>query len=129
FAADLNTYQAAVVLIKNVSGQSARRDAMSHLLQSFFTTTMYGLSWSFRRISNMKTFASAPRMLHTGTDVVDILCDTQTGMLRTRKLANRREILSLQKLWEYLWQALTTIFNETETWHLRGNDKHVMLEF
>lgn len=129
FAADLNTYQAAVVLIKNVSGQSARRDAISHLLESFFTTTMYGLSWSFRRISNMKTFASAPRMLHTGTDIVDILCDTQTGRLRTHKLADRREILSLQKLWEYLWQALTTIFNETESWHLRGNDKSVMLEF
>ncbi|THC99106.1 hypothetical protein EYZ11_001427 [Aspergillus tanneri] len=129
FAADLNTYQAAVDLIKNVSGQSARRDAMSHLLQSFFTTTMYGLSWSFRRISNMKTFASAPRMIHTGTDIVDILCDSQTGMLRTRKLTDRREILSLQKLWEYLWQALTTIFDQTETWHLRGNDKSVMLEF
>ncbi|PYH97717.1 hypothetical protein BO71DRAFT_406762 [Aspergillus ellipticus CBS 707.79] len=129
FAADLNTYQAAVDLIKNVSGQSARRDAISHLLQSFFITTMYGLSWSFRRISNMKTFASAPRMIHTGTDIVDILCDTQTGMLRTRKLADRREVLSLQKLWEYLWQSLTTIFDETESWHLRGNDKAVMLEF
>jgi senataxin len=129
FAADLNTYQAAVDLIKNVSGQSARRDAISHLLQSFFTTTMYGLSWSFRRISNMKTFASAPRMIHTGTDIVDILCDSQTGMLRTRKVVDRREILSLQKLWEYLWQALTTIFDETESWHLRGNDRSVMLEF
>ncbi|KAL4890709.1 SEN1 N terminal-domain-containing protein [Aspergillus ambiguus] len=129
FAADLNTYQAAVDLIKNVSGQSARRDAISHLLQSFFITTMYGLSWSFRRISNMKTFASAPRMIHTGTDIVDILCDSQTGMLRTRKLADRKEILSLQKLWEYLWQALTTIFDETESWHIRGNDKSVMLEF
>ncbi|KAL3471807.1 SEN1 N terminal-domain-containing protein [Aspergillus californicus] len=129
FAADHNTYQAAVDLIKNVSGQSARRDAISHLLQSFLTTTMYGLSWSFRRISNMKTFASAPRMIHTGTDVVDILCDSQTGMLRTRKLVDRRETLSLQKLWEYLWQALTTIFHETEYWHLRGNDKGVMLEF
>ncbi|KAI9368140.1 SEN1 N terminal-domain-containing protein [Aspergillus egyptiacus] len=129
FAADHNTYQAAVDLIKNVSGQSARRDAISHLLQSFFTTTMYGLSWSFRRISNMKTFASAPRMIHTGTDIVDILCDSQTGMLRTRKLADRRETLSLQKLWEYLWQALTTIFDETESWHQRGNDKSVMLEF
>lgn len=129
FAADLNTYQAAVVLIKNVSGQTARRDAISHLLESFFTTTMYGLSWSFRRISNMKTFASAPRMLHTGTDIVDILCDSQTGRLRNHKLADRREILSLQKLWEYLWQALTTIFYETETWHLRGNDKNVMMEF
>ncbi|KAL4947524.1 SEN1 N terminal-domain-containing protein [Aspergillus filifer] len=129
FAADHNTYQAAIDLIKNVSGQSARRDAISHLLQSFFTTTMYGLSWSFRRISNMKTFASAPRMIHTGTDIVDILCDSQTGMLRTRKLADRKETLSLQKLWEYLWQALTTTFYETEEWHRRGNDKAVMLEF
>jgi senataxin len=129
FAADHNTYQAAVDLIKNVSGQSARRDAISHLLQSFFTTTMYGLSWSFRRISNMKTFASAPRMIHTGTDIVDILCDSQTGMLRTRKLADRKEALSLQRLWEFLWQALTTIFDQTESWHQRGNDKSVMLEF
>ncbi|KAL4805801.1 SEN1 N terminal-domain-containing protein [Aspergillus unguis] len=129
FAADHNTYQAAVDLIKNVSGQSARRDAISHLLQSFFTTTMYGLSWSFRRISNMKTFASAPRMIHTGTDIVDILCDSQAGMLRTRKLVDRKETLSLQKLWEYLWQALTTIFNETEEWHRRGNEKSLMLEF
>lgn len=129
FAADHNTYQAAVDLIKNVSGQSARRDAISHLLQTFFTTTMYGLSWSFRRISNMKTFASAPRMIHTGTDIVDILCDSQTGILRTRKLAGRREILSLQKLWEYLWQALTVIFDNTEKWHARGNDKNTMLEF
>lgn len=129
FAADLNTYQAAVDLIKNVSGQSARRDAISHLLQSFFTTTLFALSWSFRRISNMKTFAPAPRMLHTGTDIVDILCNSQSGMLRTRKLADRRESQSIQKLWEYLWQALTTIFDETESWNLRGNDKSVMLEF
>ena len=129
FAADLDTYQAAVDLIKNFSGQSARRDAISHLLQSFFTIAMYGLSWSFRRISNMKTFAPAPRMLHTGTDIVDILCDTQTGMLRTRKLAGRREILSLQRLWEYLWQALSVIFDNTEKWHARGNDKSVMVEF
>ncbi|KAJ5595576.1 uncharacterized protein N7459_001784 [Penicillium hispanicum] len=129
FAADLNTYQAAVDLIKNVSGQSARRDAISHLLQSSFTMTMYGLSWSFRRISNMKTFAPAPRMLHTGTDIVEILCNSQTGILRTRNLVDRREIVALQKLWEFLWQALATIFDETEAWHLRGNDKAVMLEF
>ncbi|KAJ5101194.1 hypothetical protein N7456_007246 [Penicillium angulare] len=129
FAADLDTYQASVDLIKNVSGQLARRDAISHLLQSFFLPTMYGLSWSFRRISNMKTFAPAPRMLHTGTDIVEILCNSQTGMLRTRNLVDRREVVSLQKLWEFLWSALSTIFDETEAWHLRGNDKTVMLEF
>ncbi|KAJ5699120.1 hypothetical protein N7462_001125 [Penicillium macrosclerotiorum] len=130
FAADLNTYQAAVDLIKNVAGgQSARRDAISWLLETYFTTTMYGLSWSFRRISNMKTFAPAPRMLHTGTDIVEILCNSQTGMLRTRNFTDRREILSLQKLWEFLWQSLSTIFSETENWHKRGNDTKVMTEF
>ncbi|KAJ5887421.1 hypothetical protein N7495_007462 [Penicillium taxi] len=129
FAADLNTYQTAVDLIKNVSGQAARRDAISYLLESSFVTTMYGISWSLRRISNMKTFAPAPRMLHAGTDIVEILCNDQTGMLRTRNLVDRREVAALQKLWEFLWQALSTIFNETEAWHLRGNEKSVMLEF
>src|SRR4030095_15647703 len=84
---------------------------------------------SFRRISNMKTFASAPRMIKTGTDILDVLCDSQAGILRIRKLADRKEIFSLQKLWEYQWQALTTIFDQTETWHLMGIDKAVMLEF
>lgn len=129
FAADLNTYQAAIDMIKNVSGQSARRDAISYLLDSYFITSMYGLSWSFRRISNMKTFAPAPRMLHTGRDIVEILCNSQTGILRTRNIRDRREVLSLQKLWEFLWLALTTIFDETEAWHMRGNEKSVMLDF
>lgn len=129
FAADAKSYHASVDLIKNVSGQSARRDAISWLLETSFTTTTYGLSWSFRRISNMKTFACAPRMVHTGNDIVEILCNSQTGMLRTRNLKDRREVLSLQKLWEFLWQALSTIFDETEAWHRRGYDKSLMMEF
>ncbi|EDN06684.1 conserved hypothetical protein [Histoplasma mississippiense (nom. inval.)] len=129
FSADLNTYQAAVDLIKTISGQSGRKEAISHLLQSFCATTMYGFSFSFRRISNMKTFASAPRMLKTGTDIIDVLCDSETGILRTRKLVDRVEAVSLQRLWEYQWQALSTIFQQTETWHLMGNDRMVMLEF
>ncbi|OAX84141.1 hypothetical protein ACJ72_01486 [Emergomyces africanus] len=129
FSADLNTYQAAVDLIKAISGQSSRKEAISHLLQSFYATTMYGFSFSFRRISNMKTFASAPRMLKTGTDIIDVLCDSETGILRTRKLVDRVETLALQRLWEYQWQALTTIFQQTETWHMMGNDRTVMLEF
>lgn len=134
FSADLNTYQAAVNLIKNVSGQSGRKEAISHLLISFPDVTLFGLSWSFRRISNMKTFASAPRMLKTGTDVLNVLCDSQTGILRTRDepaddSAASRKRFSLKKLWEYQWQALTTIFEETDNWHQRGNDKNLMIEF
>lgn len=129
FSADLNTYQAAVDLIKTVSGQSGRKEAISHLLQSFCATTMCGFSWSFRRISQMKTFASAPRMVKTGTDIIEVLCDSQTGILRIRKLTDKREVVSLQRLWEFQWQALATIFYQTENWHRMGVDKSIMLEF
>jgi senataxin len=129
FSADLDTYQAAVDLVKTISGQSGRKEAISHLLLSFPAVTMHGFSWSFRRISNMKSFGPAPRILRTGTDIIEVLCDSQTGILRTRKLAERKEALLLQKLWEYLWLALTTIFCQTEQWHRMGNDKSVMVEF
>ena len=129
FSPDLNTYQAAVELIKSISGQSGRKEAISHLFQSFGAVTMYGFTWSFRRISNMKTFGSAPRMLKTGTDIVEVLCDSQTGNLRTRKLADKKEVMSLQRLWEFLWRALTTIFDQTEAWHRMGIDKATMLDF
>ncbi|GBF63625.1 helicase [Trichophyton mentagrophytes] len=129
FSADLNTYQAAVDLIKAVSGQLGRKEAISHLLQSFCASTMFGFSWSFRRISNMKTFASAPRMLKTGTDIIEVLCDSQTGILRTRKLNDPKEVYFLQRLWEYQWLALSTIFSQTEKWHRMGVDRSIMLEF
>lgn len=129
FAADLDTYNAAVGLIKALSGQSGRKEAISHLLLTYCAETMHGFSWSFRRISNMRTFGSAPRMLKTGTDIVEVLCDSQTGILRTRTLADHKEAMLLQKLWEYLWLALMTIFTQTETWHRMGIDRNIMLEF
>lgn len=129
FSADLNTYQAAIDLIKAVSGQSGRKEAISHLFQAFWAPTLYAFSWSYRRIAKMKTFASAPRMVKTGTDIIEVLCDSQSGILRSRKLADDTEIGSLQKLWEYQWVGLTTIFNETEAWHRAGVDKVTMMEF
>ncbi|KMP02865.1 DNA-binding protein SMUBP-2 [Coccidioides immitis RMSCC 2394] len=129
FSADLNTYQAAIDLIKTVSGQSGRREAISHLFQAFWTSTLYAFGWSYRRIAKMKTFASAPRMVKTGTDIIDVLCDSQTGILRSRKLADDAETASLQKLWEYQWVGLTTIFNQTEAWHRTGVDRTTMMEF
>lgn len=128
FAADLNTYQAAVTLIKTISGQPGRRESIKYLLEAFSTTTITGFGWSFRRISNMKTFSSAPRMIMTGTDIVNVLCDSEDGILR-KKLGSVREAIALQKLWEYQWQALSTIFECTEHWHMMGNDRNVLLDF
>lgn len=129
FSADANAYQAAINLIKNISAESGRKEAMAHLLRSFFVTTLRGLSWSVRRISNDRTFASTPRLLRTCTDVLDILCNMQDGILRSRELSGPAEIILVEKWWENQWRALTVIFEMTEIWNNRGNDKETMMEF
>jgi senataxin len=130
FSADINTYQAAVELVKNISGVSGRKEAMAHLLGAYLGTTVFGLSWTFRRIANMRTFASVPRMMKTGMEILDVLCDTQTGVLRIRGLDTRdsREYHAISSYWLYEWQALKTVFRQTEKWSFQVHDKRLMSE-
>ncbi len=127
FSADQGIYQAANDLVKNVSCQPGQKEALTHLLRAFLGTTLYSLSWSFRRIAFMKTFASIPRMLKTGMDILDILTDTQTGLLRGNQLESR-DSHAAQTYWMYQWQALKTVFKETERWHTLYHDKASMTE-
>ncbi|KZF20824.1 tRNA-splicing endonuclease [Xylona heveae TC161] len=129
FSADENTYHAALELIKTVSAQFGRKEAIAHLLKSFFDVTMSCLAWAIRRIANKGTFASVPRMLKTCTDVIDILCNLQDGLLRSKTLNGAEEVTSVEMFWQYQWQALRVIFERTESWSQRGNDKSVMMEF
>jgi senataxin len=128
FSADVNTYQAAVELVKNISGVSGRKEAMAHLLSAYLGTTVFGLSWTFRRIANMRTFGSVPRMMKTGMEILDVLCDTQTGVLRIRRLDTRdsREYHAISSYWAYEWQALKTVFKQTEKWSFQVHDKRLM---
>lgn len=127
FSADQGTYLAANDLIKNVSGQPGQKEALTHLLRAFPGTTLYSLSWSFRRTAFMKTFASIPRILKTGMDILDILTDTQTGLLRDSKL-EPRDFHAAQTYWTYQWQVLKTVFKDTERWHTLYHDKALMTE-
>lgn len=127
FSADSRTYQAAVDLIKNISGQSGRQEALSHLLNAYLGVTVYSICWTFRRIHNMATFASIPRMLKSGMEVLDVLCNTQTGILRTQTLIDR-DFSAVQRHWSYQWAALNTIFEHTERWSREIHDKEVMTD-
>lgn len=127
FSADQGTYLAANDLVRNVSGEPGQKEALTHLLRAFPATTLYSLSWSFRRIASMKTFASIPRMLKAGMDILDILTDTQTGLLRGSKL-EPRDVHAAQSYWMYQWQVLKTVFKETERWHTLYHDKALMTE-
>jgi senataxin len=129
FSADASTYEAGVNLIKTISGEIARKEAISHLLLPFFETTLNSFSWSVRRIAHKRTFASCPRMLKTCTDVLDILTDAQDGLLRLRPLFGVAEIKAVENFWEHMWEALRVIYEMTEEWSRRISDSVVMKNF
>ena len=116
FSPDANLYDAAMNLIKSISAEFARREAIGHLLKTFFETTLNAFSWSIKRIAHNRTYASCPRMLKTSTDVLDILCNSQDGLLRTRGLSGASENDALEDFWQHQWQGLWVIYDMTESW-------------
>ena len=128
FSADENTYSAAVALIKNISGDSSRKDALSHLIEAFRNSTIYSLCWTLRRISTMRTFASVPRMLKSGMEILDVLCNHTSGQLRFLKNFEHREFGAIENYWSYQWGALTVVFRQMEKWSLEVHDKALMTE-
>lgn len=113
---DASTYEAGVNLIQSIGLASGRREAIGHLLHLFFATTLDSFSWAIGRIAQNRTFASCPRMLKTCADVLDILCDSQDGLLRTQTLSHPLETKAIERFWKHQWLALKVIYETTEEW-------------
>lgn len=130
FSPDASTYNAGLDLIKTISSEVGRREAMGHLLQSFFATTLNSISWAIQRISCNKTYASCPRMLKTLDDALNVLCDSQSGLLRTRTIVTIAERNAVRKFWECQWNALKVIYEMTEEWgRLKVSDTETLKKF
>lgn len=126
-AADQSVYEAAIEVIKIVSGQSGRREALSYLLRSYFETTVSCITWTIRRIAHRQIFASNPRMLKTCGDVIEVLCNDQDGVLNGNSFTDREKFV-IRGFWQYIWSALTVIFKTTEAWGTT-HDSSLMKEF
>ncbi|KIX09871.1 uncharacterized protein Z518_00952 [Rhinocladiella mackenziei CBS 650.93] len=127
FSPDTNTYQAATEMVKNISSEPGRKEALAHLIDAFLGTTVYGLCWTFRRIANFKTFSSVPRMLNMGMEILDVLCNPTNGKLRRADISSR-DASAVQNYWSYQWIALRVIYSQTERWSLELHNKAVMVE-
>lgn len=127
FSPDPETSQAAIEVVKTISGESGRKEALAHLINAFLGTSIFGVCWVFRRVANMKTFASVPRMLKTGMDILDVLCNPTNGQLR-RADVSVRETKAIQSYWSYQWIALKVIFGQTERWSQELRNKELMIE-
>lgn len=127
---DASTHDAAADLIKNISSESGRREAMRHLLLSFFDTTLSSLSLSIRWITRRRSFTRCPNMLKTCTDTLEALGDHGSGVLRTRPLSSIVEVDALENFWEQQWQALKVIYEMTEEWgKMKVQDSRAMRDF
>jgi senataxin len=131
FSVDQNVSQTVVELIKNITGQPGRKEAINHLVMAFFATAINAFNFSYRRFAKLPTFSCAPLMIRTGKDLVDELCDPQRGILRIRSLKDERETAAIMNLWSYLWGALGLIFKMTEQWTTEGTglDKQANMNF
>ena len=130
YSSDVGLYEAGLNLIKSISSESGRREAIGHLLKTWFDTTLNAFSWAIRRITKNKTFASCPRMLRTSDDILDILCNTQYGLLRVRPLATLAETKALEHFWQHQWEGLKVIYEMTEDWsRAKAADGNFLKEF
>lgn len=130
FSPDASTYEAGVNLMKTISSESVRQEAIRHVVLSFFDITLDAMSRSLRRIAQTRVYASCPRMLKTCKDVLDILCDSQIGLLRSRTLQGLSEIRSVENFWQHQWEILKVIYEMTDAWSkAHVADAEVMKEF
>ena len=115
FSGDQSVYEAGVSLIKTVSGESVRKDAISYLLGKCFAKVLNGVSWAVHRTAQRQGFSCCSRMLKNCSDIVDILCDSQDGILRAQTLPDDSSN-TIALFWRTQWEALRVIYDHTMTW-------------
>ena len=115
FSAEQDIYETALDLMKTITGAPFRKDAISCVMQLSIDETLETVQWAMSRIAKAKTFAACSRMLRLTKDTVDILCDSQDGILRSQSLAPE-SLEIVQALWKRLWQTLRVVYNSTQGW-------------
>lgn len=128
FSGHADIQQAAATIVKAMTSEDSRRDGIRHLMESFFTTSLYSIAYTLRTIARARLFAPSQTVLKLGNDVLDSLCNAQTGILRSKHLSNE-DGKSIENLWQSLWQTISIIFQYTESWSVEGRDKNTLMEF
>ena len=115
FSSEQAVSEAGANLLKNMCGATVRREAISSFLSLWPRNILASVVFAIKRIAQYKAFAPCPRMLKVCTDVVDLLCNSQDGLLRTTALfADCKD--AVRSYWAALWETLNIIYKQTEPW-------------
>jgi senataxin len=119
-AEDDTVYLSASEILRSVSSKDERQEFLTHLLESFCDNTLMAFADAMHRIAQRKAYAPSPIAVKICKDVVEVLCDPQDGLFRTRDQQNlmkkAAERPSLWLFWESTWRMLRGIFDLMENW-------------
>lgn len=118
--------EAATSLIKSATGEDQRSEAVSKLLQDYFAeflsaycdvvkATTYGKG-------SLNPFGPMPNILIYNRDILNGLCDTTVGVLRSKSLS-ATERAAVMKWWTTQWECLQHAFANTRLWAIEHERK------
>ncbi|KAK4986551.1 DEAD-box type RNA helicase [Elasticomyces elasticus] len=113
-------HEAAVAVLKTYTMEDNRRDATMHCVKAFFQNTMSSVAQVLLKVFESKAYSPAATTLKLCGDLVDCLCNSQDGVLRSRTLEGREEVAVTENAWRCMWKTLSTMFATTESWSAEG---------
>jgi len=129
FSSTEDTRSSSVELLKVITDQEERRDALQHILRMHYKNVLIGISNSCRQVVSNKIFAPAPSIIRTCSDIVEGLCNSQDGILRSRQFDSGEAEVTMN-FWKTLWYSLKVFFKTTEDWSNLGfYNKEMMMNF
>lgn len=129
FSSTEDTRNSAIELLKVISSEDERRNALQHILKVHYKNVILGTSDSVRQVRQKRAFAPVPSMIRTCSDMIDVMCNSQDGILRAGSFSSGNAGATMN-LWKNLWDSLTMIFATTEAWSNLGfYSKTMMMDF
>lgn len=128
FNGESRVHDAALNVLKTLSGQDDRRGSVMHILGPFYNAAMPSINEALSKLSRQRIFSPCSISLKICTDVFSALCDSRDGILRSRKLS-QEALRMMEAFWQKTWQFLGMIFEQTEPWSNLGYDKQMMQDF
>ncbi|KAI8934922.1 hypothetical protein NX059_008591 [Plenodomus lindquistii] len=129
FSSTEGTRNSAIELLKVISSEEERSDALQHILRVHYRNVTQGISDSIRQVRQKKAFAPAPSMIKMCSEIIEAMCNSQNGILRAREFTSEDAGVTMN-LWKNIWDTLTMIFATTEAWSNLGfYEKTMMMDF
>lgn len=117
-SAHQDTYEATVELVKAMTGQDGREEAILSLLEQALHPMLTSLNSACKRIRDAKTFGPISNLIKTSGEILRGLCGN-TGVLRSRSDLSAREQHAVFLWWKSQWLVLDVVFATLESWSPR----------